>query len=570
MLLTVLSFLIVTALVAYISWLRTKNDDLTTSKGYFLAGRGLSGIVIGCSMVLTSLSTEQLIGVNANSYQNNFSIIAWTVPTVIPLCFLALYMLPKYLRNGYTTIPEFFENRFDRQTRLIMSGLFLVFYLLIVIPTALYTGAIAFNKIFNLETIFGLSYAQAIVYTVIAIGVVGAIYAIFGGLKAVAVSDTINAVILVIGALLVPVFALLYLGNGSISEGLNIITTTHVEKWNAIGSSTDSTPWPTIFTGIMVVHFFYWTTNQAIVQRCLGAKDLASGQKGILIAALFLLTLPIILNLPGLLSFHILGEGLNPIDTSYPLLVNKVMPTALQGFFIAALFGAILSTFNSFLNSAATIYCKDLLPSISKKQRTDQELIVYAKKVSTIMAIVTMIIGPLLMFGTDGIFLITKRFAGFVNIPIVALFAVGLFNKTVSGLAARIALLVHVVLYFSIVWVFKVKINFVYVMGGLFVFDVVLMLILGQFLKREPYVENTVNKGDVDLTNWKYIKVTSVSLILGLIALYTFLSPVGLASPDGNPMLVLEVYAVLQLIVLIVFRPKNEKTEHQLHLSNQH
>ena len=267
-------------------------------------------------MVLTSLSTEQLIGVNAVSYQNNFSIIAWTVPTVIPLCFLALYMLPKYLRNGYTTIPEFFENRFDRQTRLIMSGLFLVFYLLIVIPTALYTGAIAFNKIFNLETIFGLSYAQAIVYTVIAIGVVGAIYAIFGGLKAVAVSDTINAVILVIGALLVPVFALLYLGNGSISEGLNIITTTHVEKWNAIGSSTDSTPWPTIFTGIMVVHFFYWTTNQAIVQRCLGAKDLASGQKGILIAALFLLTLPIILNLPGLLSFHILGEGLNPIDTS--------------------------------------------------------------------------------------------------------------------------------------------------------------------------------------------------------------------------------------------------------------
>ena len=562
MLLTVLSFLIVTALVAYISWLRTKNDDLTTSKGYFLAGRGLSGIVIGCSMVLTSLSTEQLIGVNANSYQNNFSIIAWTVPTVIPLCFLAIYMLPKYLRNGYTTIPEFFENRFDRQTRLIMSGLFLVFYLLIVIPTALYTGAIAFNKIFNLETIFGLSYAQAIVYTVIAIGVVGAIYAIFGGLKAVAVSDTINAVILVIGALLVPVFALLYLGNGSISEGLNIITTTHVEKWNAIGSSTDSTPWPTIFTGIMVVHFFYWTTNQAIVQRCLGAKDLASGQKGILIAALFLLTLPIILNLPGLLSFHILGEGLNPIDTSYPLLVNKVMPTALQGFFIAALFGAILSTFNSFLNSAATIYCKDLLPSISKKQRTDQELIVYAKKVSTIMAIVTMIIGPLLMFGTDGIFLITKRFAGFVNIPIVALFAVGLFNKTVSGLAARIALLVHVVLYFSIVWVFKVKINFVYVMGGLFVFDVVLMLILGQFLKREPYVENTINKGDVDLTNWKYIKVTSVSLILGLIALYTFLSPVGLASPDGNPMLVLEVYAVLQLIVLIVFRPKNEKSEH--------
>ena len=126
------------------------------------------------------------------------------------------------------------------------------------------------------------------------------------------------------------------------------------------------------------------------------------------------------------------------------------------------------------------------------------------------MAIVTMIFAPLLMFGTDGIFLITKRFAGFVNIPIVALFAVGMFNKTVSGKAARIALLAHVILYFCIVWVFNVKINFVYVMGGLFVFDVVLLIILGQFLRREPYIENKENLGDVDLPNGKYLKVPSV------------------------------------------------------------
>ncbi|MGY4677455.1 solute:sodium symporter family transporter [Pasteurella sp. P03HT] len=556
MFMTIASFLVVTGIVAYISWKKTKGDDLSTSKGYFLAGRGLSGLVIGCSMVLTSLSTEQLIGVNAVSYKGNFSIIAWTVQSVIPLCFLALYLLPKYIKNGYTTIPEFFENRFDRQTRLIMSALFLVFYLFIVIPTALYTGAIAFNKIFNLETVFGISYGQSIVYTVVAIGIVGAIYAIFGGLKAVAVSDTVNAVILVIGALLVPIFALAHLGDGSISEGLKVITTTHVEKFNAIGSATDAVPWPAMFTGILIVNFFYWTTNQAIVQRALGARDLKAGQKGILLAALFLLTLPVILNLPGLLSFHILGDGLNPIDTSYPALVNKVLPTFLQGFFIAALFGAILSTFNSFLNSAATIYCKDLLPSISKKQRTEQELIAHAKKVSTIMAILTMIIGPLLMFGTDGIFLLTKRFAGFVNIPIVALFAVGLFNKTVSGLAARIALLLHVVLYFCIVWVFQVKVNFVYVMAALFVFDVVVMLVLGRFLKREPYEESKENKDGVDLTYWEHARVTVASLVLGLLALHAFLSPIGLASPEGQPGLILGIYAVLQVIVLFVFRTK--------------
>lgn len=557
MFVTIISFLVVTGLVALVSWYRTKNDDLTTSKGYFLAGRGLGGLVIGCSMVLTSLSTEQLIGVNANSYKGNFSIIAWTVQSVIPLCFLALYLLPKYIKNGYTTIPEFFENRFDRQTRLIMSTLFLIFYLFIAIPTALYTGAIAFNKIFNLETIFGLTYGQSIVYTVIAIGIVGSIYAIFGGLKAVAVSDTANAIILVIGALLVPLFALAYLGDGSMTEGVRIITTTHVEKFNAIGSATDAVPWPAMFTGILIVNFFYWTTNQAIVQRALGARNLQAGQKGILIAALFLLLLPIILNLPGLLSFHIVGPGLDPIDLSYPELVNRVLPTALKGFFVAALFGAILSTFNSFLNSAATIYCKDLLPSISQKERSEKELITYAKKISAVMAVVTMIIAPLLMFGTDGIFLVVKRFAGFVNIPIVALFAVGIFNRTVSGKAARIAVLLHVILYFTLVWVLKVKANFVYVMAWLFVFDVVVMLVLGQFMKRaEPYQDSVVNKGDVDLSNWKYVKMTVASLVLGLVTLYSLLSPIGLASEWGNPSMILLAYALIQIIIIVVMRKK--------------
>lgn len=557
MFLTIVSFLVVTAAVGLISWYKTKGDDLSTSKGYFLAGRGLSGMVIGCSMVLTSLSTEQLIGINANSYAGNFSIMAWTVQSVIPLCFLALYLLPKYIHNGYTTIPEFFEARFDRQTRLIMSTLFLFFYLFIAIPTALYTGAIAFNKIFSLQEVFNLSYGEAITYTVIAIGIIGAIYAIFGGLKAVAVSDTWNAVILVIGALLVPIFALAYLGNGSISEGLHIIGTTHVEKFNAIGSATDAVPWPAIFTGILIVNFFYWTTNQAIVQRALGARDLKAGQKGILIAALFLLLLPLILNLPGLLSYHILGEGLKPIDASYPSLVNKVLPTWLQGFFVAALFGAILSTFNSFLNSAATIYCNDLLPAITKVKRTDAELISYAKKVGTIMAIITMVVAPLLMFGTDGIFLFTRRFAGFFNIPIVALFAVGLFNRYVSGLAARITLLVHVVLYFTLVWIINVKVNFVYVMGSLFVFDVALMLILGQFLKRAtPYEDNQINHSNVDLTHWEYARTAVASLVLGLITLHLVLSPLGLASAEGNATMIMGVWAVVQVLILIFFGKK--------------
>src|SRR5699024_10260440 len=152
-----------------------------------------------------------------------------------------------------------------------------------------------------------------------------------------------------------------------------------------------------------------------------------------------------------------------------------------------------------------TIYCNDLLPMVSKKKREDKDLIKLAKKVSAIMAIITMFIAPLLMYGSDGVFLFTKRFAGFFNIPIVALFVVGIFNKTVSSKAANIAVGLHILLYFSLVWVFKVSLNFQHVMGGLFVFDVISMLILGKIWEKDtPYEASTDNKSGVDLHEWKY------------------------------------------------------------------
>ena len=302
---TFFTFVLITALIAFVSWLKTKGED-NSAKGYFLAGRGLSATVIGFSMVLTSLSTEQLVGVNASSYISNFSIIAWTVQSVVPLCVLALFLLPRYLKGGFTTIPEFFEERYDRQTRQIMSLLFLVAYTFVMIPGALYSGAIAFTQIFDVMGMFGVSFNVALWGVVWLIGIIGGIYAIFGGLKAVAVSDTLNGFALIIGGTMIPFFALRFLGNGSIVKGIDIVTTTHVEKLTAWGAAGDPVPWTTIFTGILIVNFFYWTTNQAIIQRSLAAKSLAEGQKGILYAGVFLLFLPVLLNVPGLISYHIL------------------------------------------------------------------------------------------------------------------------------------------------------------------------------------------------------------------------------------------------------------------------
>lgn len=556
---TFITFVLITALIAFVSWLKTKGED-GSAKGYFLAGRGLTATVIGFSMVLTSLSTEQLVGVNASSYASNFSIIAWTVQSVVPLCVLALYLLPKYLKGGFTTIPEFFEERYDRQTRQIMSLLFLVAYTFVMIPGALYSGAIAFTQIFDVEAMFGVSFNTALWGVVWLIGIIGGIYAVFGGLKAVAVSDTLNGFALIIGGAMIPFFALKYLGEGSMAKGVEIVTTTHIEKLTAWGAAADPVPWTTIFTGILIVNFFYWTTNQAIIQRSLAAKSLAEGQKGILYAAIFLLFLPVMLNVPGLVSFHIFGDSLKNIDLAYPTLVSKVLPKPLLGFFTACLFGAILSTFNSFINSAATLFCYDIYRPMLKKDISDEDLIKVAKIAGTIIAIISMIIAPLLQYGTGGLFLLLKRFAGFFNIPIVALVAVGFLNRTISGKAARATVLLHVILYYSLVWIFKVKVNFVHVMGSLFVFDIIVMFILGSIFKREtPYVPSNRNKSNVDLTSWKYAREVSALLIIGLCYLYAILSPWGLAGGNGLGKITM-IFAVLTVVILgiITFTKKKD------------
>lgn len=557
---TFISFVFITALIAFISWLKTKDEE-NSAKGYFLAGRGLTATVIGFSMVLTSLSTEQLVGVNASSYASNFSIIAWTVQSVIPLCVLAIFLLPRYLKGGFTTIPEFFEERYDKQTRQIMSLLFLVAYTFVMIPGALYSGAIAFTQIFDVEAMFGVSFNVALWSVVWLIGIIGGIYAIFGGLKAVAVSDTLNGFALIIGGAMIPFFALKYLGEGSMAKGVEIVTTTHIDKLTAWGgAAADPVPWTTIFTGILIVNFFYWTTNQAIIQRSLAAKSLAEGQKGILYAGVFLLFLPFLLNVPGLVSFHIFGDSIKTIDLAYPMLVSKVLPKPLLGFFTACLFGAILSTFNSFINSAVTLFCYDIYRPIFKKDISDEDLIKVAKIAGTIIAIVSMIIAPLLQYGTGGLFLLLKRFAGFFNIPIVALVAVGFLNKTISGKAARIVVLLHVILYYSLVWIFKVQINFTHVMGGLFVFDIIAMFILGSIFKREtPYVPSTRNKSNVDLSDWKYVREFSTLLIIGLAYLYAVLSPIGLAGGNGLGRLT-GIFVVLTVIILFIINKTKKET----------
>ena len=206
-------------LVAWFSYQKTKGE-VDTKEGYFLAGRGLTGVFIAGSMLLTNLSAEQLIGLNGSAYGYNMSSMAWEVTAGFSTICMALIFLPRYLTGAFTTLPQFLSSRFDDGVRRLTVILFMVGYGLVTIPSVLYSGSIAVMRLFDVPALLDVSYSQGLVITILVVGIVGGLYAVFGGLKAVAVSDTFNGVGLLIIGLLVPILGFSALGDGSVAEGI--------------------------------------------------------------------------------------------------------------------------------------------------------------------------------------------------------------------------------------------------------------------------------------------------------------------------------------------------------------
>ena len=254
----ILTFLGFTLIVAIISYLATRKTNETSSDGYFLGGRSLTAGVIAGSLLLTNLSTEQIVGLNGSAYESGLSVMVWETLAAIAMVVTAMFLLPRYLKGGLTTVPQFLAKRFDVATKTWTSVLFLTGYVIVLLPVILYSGALAISGMFNIPELLNVSHTQSIWICVWGIGIIGSIYAVFGGLKAVAVSDSINAIGLLIGGVLIPVFGLMMIGDGSVLDGLSILTTENPEKFKSMGSQTDPVPFYTIFTGMMLVQLFYW------------------------------------------------------------------------------------------------------------------------------------------------------------------------------------------------------------------------------------------------------------------------------------------------------------------------
>ena len=457
---TVVTFVAFTVLVAVLSWWKTRDDDLSTKEGYFLAGRGLPGIVIAGSLMMTNLSAEQLVGTNGQSFAGNMSTMAWEATSAFALIVLAFVFLPKLLKGGIATIPEFFEMRYDTFTMRLFSVLFLVAYVVTMLPTILYSGAVALVRIFDIESMFGISYFTAITIICIGTGVIGMCYAVFGGLKAVAYSDTINGVGLIIGGFAIPILGFIALGKldgGGFFAGVQHFITATPEKmnaWSAPAALPPEIPWPLLFTGMFVNNMFYWATNQSIIQRSLGGKNLAESQKGAIWAGFFKCLDVFVIVIPGVMAYQLFAAGGQMeasvgmmADQAYPMLVMEVLPKPLMGFFAAVMFGAILSSFNSVLNSASTIFTLNIWQPIWGKNADTNKVVKIGQIFGTVVGVVAIAIAPFVMYFGTGIMNFINECWGFFSMPLLTAVLFGLLTKRAPAIAPKIVVPIHMVLY---------------------------------------------------------------------------------------------------------------------------
>ena len=443
-------------LIAIVSILASRGE--ATKAQYFLAGRKLTWWLIGISLIASNISTEHFVGMTGNAAKSGLAVASYEWLAVIALIVVAWWLLPVFLRAGIYTIPEFLEYRYDRSTRSILAVLMVVFFVLTVLATVLYGGAMFLVNVFQIDVLLLNAWSLspesaeswAFLLCVWGIGLAAGVYTIIGGLGAVVWSDLIQGLALLAGGALVFFLALNVIGDGEgIFAGWRHFADVNEEKLHVVRAWNDpDIPSLSLLTGLWIPVLFYWGLNQFIVQRTLAAGSLAEGQKGILFAAAIKLFLPFLVVLPGIMAVQILGDDFDPqnADAAYPTLIRELLPAGVLGLMLAAVAGAVLSTFNSGLNSAATVFTLDLWGTHVDPEMSDRKAVRVGRITTTVLAIAACLWAPVI-HGFDGVFSYIQEIWGFVSAPTCAIFFMGLLVPRVPAVAAKTALVVGPILY---------------------------------------------------------------------------------------------------------------------------
>ena len=446
-----------------------KSRKEETGEDFFLAGRGLSWPLIGLSLIAANISTEHFVGMSGQGAGiAGMAVASYEWMAAITLVFVALFFLPKFLQSGIYTIPEYLEYRYNSIARAIMAFYTMVIYVFVTIAAVVYSGGLTLNTIFDMNLVHG----------VWLIGGIAALYATWGGLKAVAWADLFQGSALIIGGIITMVFGFIAVG------GVGSFFSTNADKLHMILPREHSViPWTALVIGLWIPNFYYWGLNQFITQRTLAAKSLREGQLGIIFAACLKLIIPFIIIFPGIMAAQLYSDQLSATtDAAYPLLIRNLIPAGLRGFIFAAISGAVISSLASMLNSASTIFTMDLYQRHIKKDVAPRTLVTVGRTATIIFVCIGCILAPQL--GAErfrGIFNYIQEFQGFISPGILAAFIFGLFSKRTPASAGITALVGSVPVYGILYWLFSDRMAFLNRMAITFVFLMVVMAVITVF-----------------------------------------------------------------------------------------
>jgi SSS family solute:Na+ symporter len=428
-----------------------------SSEDYFLAGRSLGWGLIGFSLIASNISTEHFVGMAGQAFGRvGLAIASYEWMSAIVLVFVAWWLLPRFLRAGIYTMPEYLEYRYDSGARTTMAVFMMAAYVIVFLATVLFSGAVALNAVFDITGMFqerfGMSPADAEFWANVMgiwlIGIVAGCYTIYGGLKAVVWSDLLQGGGLLVGGGIVAFLGLRLLGDGSLFDGWTSFRAANADKLHVVLPWNDpDVPWLAVFVGgLWIPNIFYWGLNQFITQRTLGAKSLAEGQKGVFFAACLKLLIPFIIVMPGIMAFQLYGSEIANGDKAYPYMISQILPPYLRGVMFAALCGAVMSSFNSGINSASTIFTIDIYKRYFRKLATPREEVRVGRIATGAIVLIACLWAPVIS-GFEGVFNYIQEIWGFISPGIVAAFLVGLVFRRTPAIAAKGAMWLGLPLY---------------------------------------------------------------------------------------------------------------------------
>jgi len=497
------------ALAQWVS--RERRGHEKDAKDYFLAGKALPWWAIGTSLIAANISAEQIIGMSGSGYALGLAIASYEWMAALTLLIVGKYFLPVFLRNGIYTMPQFLQDRYGKRIRTVMAVFWLILYVFVNLTSILWLGSIAVSQIAGIEPFTAL----------VLLGVFSLAYQLYGGLKAVALTDFVQVGLLVVGGFAITALTLAHIGgDGGALAGFHALQAQHPEHFHMIlGPDSpfykDLPGISVLVGGLWVMNFSYWGFNQYIIQRGLAAKNIGEAQNGVLLAAFLKLLVPLIVVIPGIAAV-VLAPGLSKPDQAYPTMMG-LLPTGVLGLVFAALIAAIMASLASKINSIATIFTLDFYSKIAGKQSEAKTVAV--GRVAAVTAVVVGILSAKPLLGSfDQAFQYIQDFTGYFTPGITVIFLLGLFWKRANENGALAAAVGSVVLSIAVKALLPAM-PFMNRVGWVFVASLLLAVVVSLATSTQK-TSDIIRTDDVSFRTSPTFNVGAVVVTIIVVALY--------------------------------------------------